>query len=128
MDRDNAHLMSRNDSIHPVRDILIKRKRALKQLASAEDEAPRSLSDVADQAVAEDIAHISKQMQGNVSNELTLIDEALDRISNGGYGTCKGCEMQIPMARLQALPYASRCINCQRESEKFGARMMDVID
>lgn len=126
MDGDNARLMSRKDAIHQVRDILIKRKRALTQLAATEDEAPESLSDVADQAVAEDIAHISKQTKGNFSNELTLIDEALVRISDGMYGTCESCDVPIPMARLQALPYASRCINCQREVEKNIRNVFDT--
>ena len=39
---------------------------------------------------------------------------------DGQYGVCEGCSCSIPMARLNALPYATLCINCQRESERFG--------
>jgi DnaK suppressor protein len=38
----------------------------------------------------------------------------------GKYGLCETCEENIPLARLQALPYATLCIGCQRESEKAG--------
>jgi DnaK suppressor protein len=38
----------------------------------------------------------------------------------GQYGVCEGCGCSIPMARLNALPYATHCINCQREQERYG--------
>ena len=46
--------------------------------------------------------------------------EPLERIHEGNYGVCEGCEASIPLARLQALPYATLCIQCQREAEKEG--------
>ena len=44
----------------------------------------------------------------------------LERMRNGQYGVCEGCSCSIPMARLNALPYATLCIECQRESERSG--------
>jgi DnaK suppressor protein len=38
----------------------------------------------------------------------------------GQYGICEMCNTRIPMARLNALPYATLCINCQREAERRG--------
>jgi len=38
----------------------------------------------------------------------------LDRINAGDYGVCLGCEEQIPAKRLQALPWARYCVNCQQ--------------
>ncbi len=35
----------------------------------------------------------------------------------GHYGTCGGCKVKIPLARLKALPYAATCIECQRSAE-----------
>ncbi|HUJ21855.1 MAG TPA: TraR/DksA C4-type zinc finger protein [Bryobacteraceae bacterium] len=46
--------------------------------------------------------------------QLRLIEEALDRIDAGDYGVCLGCEEQIPAKRLQALPWARYCVNCQQ--------------
>ena len=44
---------------------------------------------------------------------LTMIDRALDRIRQETYGQCLSCEKQIPEARLEALPYAVLCVECQ---------------
>jgi DnaK suppressor protein len=38
----------------------------------------------------------------------------------GQYGVCEGCSCSIPLARLNALPYATFCIECQREAERYG--------
>lgn len=45
--------------------------------------------------------------------QLRLVDEALDRIQSGDYGVCLSCEKPIPAKRLQALPWAKYCVNCQ---------------
>jgi RNA polymerase-binding transcription factor len=47
--------------------------------------------------------------------QLRLIEEALDRIHSGDYGTCLACEEQIPAKRLHALPWARYCVSCQEE-------------
>jgi len=54
------------------------------------------------------------------SRELAQIDNAIDRIRQGSYGTCEVSGKPIPLARLQALPYATMCIEAQREIEKGG--------
>lgn len=45
------------------------------------------------------------------------IDEALDRLETGEYGTCVECGEEIPTARLNALPFAVRCLECQELHE-----------
>ena len=45
------------------------------------------------------------------------IDDALERIEEGTFGICDACEKKINKERLKAVPYASLCINCQREEE-----------
>jgi DnaK suppressor protein len=52
-------------------------------------------------------------------HELTMIEEALERIEKGEYGRCLDCKRQISPERLEALPYAVRCRNCQAENEKL---------
>ena len=53
------------------------------------------------------------------SRELTQIDRALTRLKQGTYGLCEICQAKIPVGRLNALPYTTLCIKCQREMEKF---------
>lgn len=47
-----------------------------------------------------------------------LCEEALSRIQQGSYGTCEGCGGEIPMARLEALPYALKCVGCQAADDE----------
>jgi DnaK suppressor protein len=51
------------------------------------------------------------------SRELTQIDRALTRLKQGTYGLCEICQTKIPVGRLNALPYTTLCIGCQRDLE-----------
>lgn len=48
---------------------------------------------------------------------LRLIQRALERINDGSFGVCAECEGPIGLKRLQALPWASHCIQCQEQAE-----------
>ena len=47
-------------------------------------------------------------------HQLELVDEALARLDAGTYGRCVRCGEPIAPDRLDALPWAARCIDCQR--------------
>jgi RNA polymerase-binding protein DksA len=49
---------------------------------------------------------------------LYLIDAALKRIDEGTFGVCDVCEKSISSKRLEAVPYATLCIQCQSDQEK----------
>jgi len=51
-------------------------------------------------------------------NRITMIDNALTRINQNKYGLCVSCGKKIPEARLEALPYALKCVECQSSSER----------
>ena len=53
------------------------------------------------------------------AEELRLIDEALEKITEGTYGVCEECGGQIESARLKALPYAVMCLNCKQNEEFY---------
>jgi RNA polymerase-binding transcription factor DksA len=38
---------------------------------------------------------------------------ALAKVDAGTYGRCDGCNALIPEGRLEALPWATRCVDCQ---------------
>ena len=48
---------------------------------------------------------------------LSAIESALARIEAGTYGTCTSCGRPIAEERLEARPYATLCIDCQRQQE-----------
>jgi len=57
----------------------------------------------------------------NVDRESTLLRQvkaALGRIRDGSFGTCIECEWAISPKRLAAVPWASRCIECQEAADR----------
>lgn len=52
------------------------------------------------------------------AKRLRAIDSALLRIQQGRYGMCMKCSKKIPLERLEALPYAVMCIDCQKDEER----------
>ena len=117
--------MARKDAILALRQILIKRRDALRtalagDLSLLKELRGQTSGDVVDAALDTAQDEISSQLAEVESRELASIENALEQMRNGSYGLCEGCEEAIPLARLQALPYAVLCINCQREAEKRG--------
>ena len=45
--------------------------------------------------------------------QLAQVDAALERIESGTYGICQDCGVAIPVERLEAMPAAAYCVNCQ---------------
>lgn len=59
--------------------------------------------------------------RGEASGQaLEEIDEALERLESGEYGSCETCGLEIPDARLEVLPDARLCLKCQEDLEKPG--------
>jgi RNA polymerase-binding protein DksA len=57
-------------------------------------------------------------LEENSGHVLAAIDEALKRIEEGTFGTCARCGRPIAEARLEAMPYATKCIDCKRLEER----------
>jgi DnaK suppressor protein len=52
-------------------------------------------------------------MRERASHHLEAVERALARLDAGTYGTCIRCGRPIAVARLEALPWAEHCIDCQ---------------
>ena len=117
--------MSRKESILTLREVLITRRDALRQalagdlsmLKQLRDQSPGDVVDAALDSVQDEI---NSQLAEVESRELGRIENALERMRDGQYGVCEACSVNIPMARLNALPYATLCVKCQREAEQSG--------
>lgn len=48
---------------------------------------------------------------------LNQIEQALERMEAEFYGTCSDCGKEILRARLNAIPYATRCLKCATQAE-----------
>src|SRR5205823_15035609 len=73
--------------------------------------------DSADAAFDTGSEEIASQLLELEGKELLQIERALKRLRQGTYGVCEACSAKIPVVRLNALPYSTLCIKCQREAE-----------
>jgi DnaK suppressor protein len=115
--------MVRKDAILNLKKVLIKRRNALRKalagdLSMLKELREQASGDIVDFALDSAQDEISSQLAEVESRELSYIEYALEQMREGQYGTCGGCKGKIPLARLQALPYAATCIECQRSAEK----------
>ena len=87
---------------------------------SLEDETEEETYDnhLADSATATLNREIDYTLEENAEHVLQAVNEALQRIEEGTFGTCGRCGKPIAEERLEAIPYANRCIDCKRLEER----------
>lgn len=116
MAREDA-LLRLNKSLLARRDHL--RKKLSEELANLRDLGADSTGDAADAAFDAGSDEMASQLAEFDARELTQIERALARLKQGTYGLCEACQKKIPIGRLNALPYTTMCIECQREMEQY---------
>src|SRR5436853_909039 len=116
--------MAREDALLRLHNSLISRrdhlrKKLTEELANLREMVADSTGDSADAAFDAGSDEMASQLAEFDARELGQIERALTRLKQGTYGLCEVCQAKIPVARLNALPYTTFCINCQREMEKY---------
>ena len=103
-----------------VGKLLMKRRDALRAALAGDLSSLGELAsgDEVDWALDTAQDEICSQLIEVESRELANIENALERIREGKYGVCEACEKKIPQVRLEALPYATFCLKCQREADE----------
>ena len=84
----------------------------------AEDAGEETAHDLADTATETYDRELDYTLEENSEHVLAEIDGALKRIEEGTYGICTNCGKQIVEERLEALPWATLCIDCARDRER----------
>ena len=74
--------------------------------------------DIADKAANSYTKEFLFSLSNNERDMLQLVDEALIRIEGRRYGVCVVCEDEMDKKRLEAVPWAKRCISCQEKQEQ----------
>src|SRR5205807_810504 len=115
--------MARRDALLRLHKTLLARRSALRKALAGELADLRKFKsesgDSADVAFDAGSEEIATQLAELEARELNQIERALTRIKQGTYGVCEICQGKIPVARLNALPYSTTCIECQREMENY---------
>jgi len=103
------------------------RRRVQAAIQNLHDENPGSIEDetgdqpsdnhLAETATVTYDRELDNTLEENSERVLTEIDAALERIEAGTFGTCEKCGKPIGDERLEALPYATQCIDCKRKEE-----------
>ena len=116
---------SRKAAIEKLKKVLLRRREALRKalagdLSLLEDLRGEPGGDEIDAALDSEQREINSQLLEIEARELAQVENALKRMEEGTYGICEVTGKPIPLARLQALPYATRCVEAQRELERYG--------
>src|SRR4051812_27736577 len=119
--------MARRDALLRLHKFLVARRAELRRRLGGElkdlrnFQAGDTTGDSADLAFDTGSEEVASQLAELEARELSQIERALARLKQGTYGVCEGCQKKIPVARLNALPFSTTCIECQREMELYGS-------
>jgi RNA polymerase-binding protein DksA len=110
--------------------LLAERERTVKAIAylheenrgTTEDEQ-RELSGGVDNHLADLASHtydreLDSTLEESEEQHLGRVDAALKRIEAGTYAACENCGQPIAPERLEAMPWATLCIDCKRKAER----------
>jgi RNA polymerase-binding protein DksA len=109
--------------------LLDERRRVVDAIDNIHNENPGSLGDETEEPTYQDnhlgdIAtatfdrEMASSLEENSTHVLAEIDVALTRIDEGTYGICQRCGKPIGRERLEALPWATLCIDDKRKQER----------
>lgn len=80
------------------------------------DEDPAQ--DIADKAANSYTKEFLFHQSNNERQHLHLVEKALERLREGSFGECVACGEEINPKRLEAVPWARHCIDCQEKLEQ----------
>ncbi len=113
------------------REALVReRQRVRDAIEYLHQETPGSLEDETEEIMGGTDNHLAEAATGTLDREidytleenseqvLQQIEDALKRIDDGTFGLCTRCGREITEERLEARPWATLCIDCQREIER----------
>ncbi len=102
---------------------LLEKQEDLLRLVSKSDQDGREADEEGTQDIADKAANAyTKEFLFHQSNDnrliLQLVNEALERVKNGSYGQCVACNQEVQVKRLEAVPWARHCIECQEKQDQ----------
>ncbi len=87
-------------------------------LRAGQESADDGTEDIVDRANNAYNRELMFSLSDSERNTLLQIENALRRMDEGTYGRCANCGQNIAIARLEALPWARFCVDCQELAER----------
>jgi DnaK suppressor protein len=87
-------------------------------LRAGQESADDGTEDIVDRANNAYNRELMFSLSDAERNTLLQIENALKRMDEGSYGRCANCGKNIALPRLEALPWARFCVDCQELAEK----------
>jgi len=117
--RDDQLTRYREKLVHLQAQVMAQTRETVDRMAE-EAATPDELSHVPTHPADRDTEGLDSEMtvEANYEQILEDIESAFERIEQGTYGRCVDCGAQIPATRLDVLPFASRCVECQARHEQ----------
>ena len=114
--------MDKKKTEHFKKKLLEKQEELLRQVSKSEQDGREADGEVT-QDIADKAANsYTKEFLFHQSDEsrrlLQLVNEALGRVKNGSFGLCVSCEEEVQQKRLEAVPWARHCIECQEKQDQ----------
>lgn len=104
------------------KQLLVKQEEILRMVARSEQdgrEADNEITqDLADRAANSYTKEFLFHQSDDNRRILQLVQDALRRTDEGSYGLCVECQQDVQRKRLDAVPWARHCIECQEKQEK----------
>ena len=91
-------------------------------------DASQGVGDFEDMAVDENTQVDTQSIEVNEQALLADVQTALKRLDEGTYGICIVCGETIPEKRLEAIPWALRCIKDEEQLEQRNLSREDLYD
>ena len=118
-----AKAKAKNNPWQPYEDALRRKQQELvdsyeRDKAAGNAQPDDGIQDLADKAASAYSKELNFSLSDAERNSLKLVEEALDRVREGTFGSCTNCGNTIGEKRLQAIPWTAYCIDCQELVEK----------
>lgn len=109
--------------VENYRKRLLSKQEELMRLVSKSEQDGRSIDEDVTQDIADKAANsYTKEFLFHQSDDnrriLQLVEDALSRIKSGEFGLCVACQEEVQQKRLEAVPWARHCIDCQEKQEQ----------
>ncbi len=115
--------MKKKDMVTFKKILIQRRTELLNKVRNAQrerdtDAVDTNVGDEIDTATQNSEREMYFELAANDKITLDAINDALTKIEKGNYGKCECCDCEIPIERLNAIPWSRYCIQCQEEAER----------